>query len=230
ILEQVYGDAQVTDPANLEQLLAALPAVAGRVLDAAPAQEGFRETAWWQHTRQEIVQNVRRTLERLADLPGDYLPWGQEVRFFGPQRLQIEADGEVFGVHGVIDRVDRAADGCLRVVDYKTAGPSAFGPGAVHEGKKLQLPLYALAAREALGLGEPAEGFYWHVQQGEASGFSLASFPGGPLAAMEMAVAAAWKAVQGARQGRFSPHPPDEGCPSYCPAAAFCWHRHSRGG
>ena len=40
IFEQLY--AKAADPADLEALLAALPAVAGAVLDAAPAVEGFR--------------------------------------------------------------------------------------------------------------------------------------------------------------------------------------------
>jgi hypothetical protein len=97
-------------------------------------------------------------------------------------------------------------------------------------GKKLQLPLYALGARDALGLGEPEEGFYWHVVQGERSGFALSRFKGqdgggvGPYAAVAVAVQAAAEAVQGARGGQFTPTVPDDGCPSYCPAVGFCWH------
>jgi hypothetical protein len=30
--------------------------------------------------------------------------------------------------------------------------------------------------------------------------------------------------VRGARQGYFVAHPPADGCPSYCPAAGFCWN------
>ena len=56
-------------------------------------------------------------------------------------------DGDdAFRLHGFIDRVDRAPDGRLRIIDYKTGGPAAFTVKAVVEGKKLQLPLYALAA------------------------------------------------------------------------------------
>jgi hypothetical protein len=110
------------------------------------------------------------------------------------------------------------------VIDYKTAGPSQFTRKAVSEGKKLQLPLYALAARDALRLGELAEGFYWHVQQAEPSGFSLSKYPGGAEEALRVAVEKAWDAIRGARAGLFMPHPPVTGCPSFCPAAAFCWH------
>ena len=38
-----------------------------------------------------------------------------------------------------------------------------------------------------------------------------------------IAVEKAWEAVRGARRGHFMPHPPPDGCPSYCPATGFCW-------
>jgi hypothetical protein len=83
------------------------------------------------------------------------------------------------------------------------------------------LPLYALAAQEALGLGHVVDGFYWHVQHAQPSRFTLAKF--GPGAAVATSLAHAWEAVRGARRGHFVPQPPDGGCPSYCPATAFCW-------
>jgi hypothetical protein len=118
----------------------------------------------------------------------------------------------------------------LRIIDYKTAGPGSFTNRSVVEGKKLQLPLYALAAEQALKLGQVVDGFYWHVQQAEASSFSLSGFDGGPAAAIETALAHAWSAVRGAREGRFTPRPPDGGCPDYCPAAGFCWRYRPRWG
>ena len=83
--------------------------------------------------------------------------------------------------------MDRAPDGGLRIIDYKTGGPAAFTVKAVIESKKLQLPLYALAAAQALGLGPVVDGFYRHAQQAEASKFTLAGcqpaagFAGGPV-------------------------------------------------
>ena len=77
-------------------------------------------------------------------------------------------------MRGYIDRVDRAPDGGLRVIDYKTGGPSSFTKRDLEKGKKLQLPLYALAARDALHLGTPVDGFYWHVKHAEPSEFTLA--------------------------------------------------------
>jgi ATP-dependent helicase/DNAse subunit B len=225
ILEKVFQAPSVSDPTNLEQLLAALPDVGKAVLDAAPEEQGFRETAWWAQIRDEILENVRRSLEALCALPGDFVPLRHEAAFGlkGHPPLIVREGSDGYQLRGFIDRVDRAPDGRVRVIDYKTAGPWAYRDNAVAEGKKLQLPLYALAARDALGLGEPTEGFYWHVQHAEPSPFQMSRFDGGPEGAMAVAVRKAWEAVRGAREGHFVPHPPDDGCPSYCPAAGFCW-------
>lgn len=231
IFERLYP--AVEDPADLVQLLAALPAVAGAVLDEAPQQEGFRATAWWRQTRAEIEENVRRSVEALAEMQEEtdvlirFVPWRYEATFgLRGQPPLVVCDGEdYFRLRGLIDRVDRSPAGRLRIVDYKTAGPAAFTRRAVAEGKKLQVPLYALAARQALGLGEPVEGFYWHVQQASVSSFTLDGFEGGPEEAMRVAVEHAWEVVRAARGGTFVPRPPDGGCPPYCPAVAFCWQR-----
>lgn len=226
IFERLYRTA--AEPpcvsAGLGALLAALPAVAAAVLDDAPRAEGFRATAWWVQTRVEIEANVRRSVEALAGLPGGFVPAAQEAAFFEDRSLKVTDGDDAFRLHGFIDRVDRAPDGGLRIIDYKTGGPAAFTVKAVAEGKKLQLPLYALAAERALKLGAVADGFYWHAQQAEASKFTLAGFEGGPDGAIQAALAHAWTAVRGARAGQFAPHPPAEGCPDYCPAAGFCWH------
>jgi len=197
--------------------------VARRVLDAAPEVEGFRETAWWAHTRLQMEDDVRRSIVRMAEEAGEYVPIATEVRFDGAKTLVVRSGGMVFRVQGVIDRVD-AAGGRVRIIDYKTAGPSDFTVDAVQRGAKLQLPLYAAAARDALSYGEPAEGYYWHVGQAQASPVRLSTFPGGPGAAIEVASAAAEEAVRGVLAGQFGPQPPPKGCPRYCAAAGFCWH------
>ena len=225
MLHDVYHEAKATDPTSLEQLLEVLPRVAGRVLDDAPKREGFRETAWWEQTRRAIVENVHRSLEALAAANGEWIPSFFEIPFglHGQPTLVVETEEDSLRLRGVIDRVDLTSDRMVRVIDYKTGGPWGFTKAAVAQGKKLQLPVYALAARDALGLGQPAEGFYWHVQHAERSGFTLSGFDGGPDGAIKVALDKAWEAVRGARSGHFVPHPPQGGCPSYCPAVAFCW-------
>ncbi|UCC62583.1 MAG: PD-(D/E)XK nuclease family protein, partial [Anaerolineae bacterium] len=162
----------------------------------------------------------------------DYTPCCYEAAFGleGQPPLVVWAGDDCFRLRGLIDRIDRASGGRLRVMDYKTGGPSAFDRRAVVEGKKLQLPLYALAARDVLGLGDPVEGFYWHVRHAAASGFTLSGFDGGPEGAIEVAVEHAWQAIRSTRGGHFVPHPPDDVCTSYCPATAFCWRYQPRFG
>jgi len=226
ILENLYQAPGVENPADIEQLLAALPVVARQVLDEAPGREGFRATAWWQHTRSEIEEDVRHSLEELHSpaRAGDYVPAYHEARFDGPDELVVAEGSDLFRLRGRIDRIDRAPDGRVRIIDFKSGGKSGYSNQALLEGKKIQLALYALAARDALHLGEPTDGFYWHVRSAEPSSLSLAKFRGeGGESALEVAVRHAWAAVRGVREGQFSPTAPDDGCPGFCPAVAFCW-------
>jgi ATP-dependent helicase/DNAse subunit B len=128
IFENLYQNPQVGDPADLGQLLAALPQVAASVLEEAPQREGFRRTVWWAQTRAEIESNVALSLHALAELPGDFVPYKHEAVFglAGQPCLVISAAGDQFRLRGYIDRIDRAPDGRLRVIDYKTGGPSPF--------------------------------------------------------------------------------------------------------
>ncbi len=200
------------------------------MLDAAPTREGFRATAWWEQTRREIESRAARSVDALAGYGPEFIPRYFEQAFGideAPPLVLSGDEGDEIRLHGFIDRVDVNADGRLRVIDYKTGGPAPFTQRAVREGKKLQLPLYALAARDALGLGEPVEAFYWHVQQAEPSLFVLSQFKPNPAAAFEATEKAVWEAVRSIRGGRFVPHAPDGGCPSYCPAAGFCWRYRS---
>ena len=224
LFEALYREAglEVGAPA----LLAALPAVAAHILDDAPAREGFRVTALWQQQRAEVEDNVARSLVALAELGGT--PVALEAHFRGEHALTLTLDGEPYTISGVVDRIDRLADGTLRVIDYKLGVGDYDTPKTLAEGKRLQLPLYALAA-ERLGHGAVSDGVYWFVRVARPSKWSLGSFKDadtgsmGASAAIELAVAHAHAAVQGARQGHFQPAPPATGCPDYCPAAGFCW-------
>ena len=55
-------------------------------------------------------------------------------------------------VYGSIDRIDRLPSGGIEVIDYKT-GKLSSARRTSHE--SLQLSIYALACRDALGLGTP---------------------------------------------------------------------------
>jgi ATP-dependent helicase/nuclease subunit B len=225
VLEKVYQRAP-TDPA------AVLDDVAAEVLDAAPGVYGFRPTALWDYQRRELTQILARTLAALIEASQGYQPHAQEQAFgiAGTPPLLIRGEGgDTLRVRGFIDRVDRAAgSGDLRIVDYKS-GSTPIPARDLAEGKRVQLPLYALAARDALGLGQIAGGFYWHVGSGRPSYFQLEKAPGGVQGAIDTAVAHAWATVHGVRAGVFPPQPPSGGCPGHCPAAAFCWQYVERG-
>jgi hypothetical protein len=102
----------------------------------------------------------------------------------------------------------------------------------------LQLPLYALAAQEALrGEAEDSaeakglavdSGFYWHIGSARPSTLKLEDYDGGVTGAIETAVDYALEIVAAVRAGKFAPTPSSDGCPRFCPAAAFCEHFKAR--
>jgi len=73
---------------------------------------------------------------------------GEEMRF--RLRLDLDPDTRVT-VGGFIDRIDRLPSGAVELIDYKTG--NAWSPEGVES--SLQLSIYALGRRDALGLGRP---------------------------------------------------------------------------
>ncbi|MCA9873099.1 MAG: exodeoxyribonuclease V subunit gamma, partial [Anaerolineales bacterium] len=229
IFEMVTSSG-LSEPSEETAVQAQVVAVATPILDAAPEQQGFRQTPWWAQTRQEIIDNVTRSIMALE--AGEYIFFKAEASFgiHGPP-LVIGVDDDQLCLRGFIDRIDQHDDGSIRIIDYKSGGKSAYTFPAFQNGKKLQLPLYALAAQETLGLGTVSDGFYWHFQQAERSSFQLQKAKKGEEGIdgiIRIAIRHAWDAVQNIRDGQFAPRPPDDGCPNYCPAAAFCWQYRPR--
>lgn len=222
ILEQIYRSyPNLADPTFLETAEGIIKEIARPILESAPRELGFREVAWWQQIKQEILENIDQTIGRLAETPGNFKPVRLEAYFSGQSALIVLEGEDSFRIHGLVDRIDQNPRGELRIIDYKTSGSYSYSKRSLLNGEKLQLPLYARAAQVALDLGDPVEGFYWHIYQAEPSGLSLAEF--GPEEAMKTAEEFAWEAVHGARKGDFRPEPPPGGCPNWCPAASFCW-------
>jgi len=231
ILEDLY--LKVSRDYELEELLEKLPDVAQNVFNEAPNKEGFRETAWWHHTQHEILTNIKHSLIVLESIDGSFRFYRAEQKFgirndLAPQ-LDIEVEGkDAYHLRGLVDRVDINDQGRLRIIDYKTSSPFGFDNQAVREGKKLQLPLYALAVQDGLQLGDVQEGFYFHVRSAQPSSFRMSTFwndgERGSEAAIKNAILKGWQAVSSIQNGIFSPQPPGNGCPQYCPAVDFCWH------
>jgi len=94
--------------------------------------------------------------------------------------LVLKLPGGPVRLAGSIDRVDETSDGELVVIDYKTGksknyeafprdDDAAAGADLTDRGKKLQLPLYALAARQGYGDdATPVAAYYWFVDEEDA--------------------------------------------------------------
>jgi ATP-dependent helicase/DNAse subunit B len=205
-----------------------LEQAAQAVFATAPQDYGFRPTPWWELQKAELLKRLEETVAALAEVSQGYKPLALEAMFgMGQPSLVLQTEAGEVRLHGYIDRIDAAEDGTLRVMDYKSGG-ATISAAHLREGRRLQLPVYALAAQKALGLGQVTSGFYWHIQKAEASSLKLEKFEDGVNSAFTLAIAHVGRHVAGIRAGRFGPKPPAEGCPGYCPAANFCW-RFKRG-
>lgn len=127
---------------------------------------------------------IRRELDRFLDADDEHrarfgatpiateLPFGPD----DPTQAVLELPGgRRVAFRGFADRVDRTADGRLIVIDYKTGSVSSDvkeipAGDPIVRGTKLQLPVYALAARAAHGPDAEVHTAYWHVSdKGEFS-------------------------------------------------------------
>jgi ATP-dependent helicase/DNAse subunit B len=169
-------------------------------------------------------------LTALAEATNDSVLVAQEQVFGmrGQPPLMVRSDGDEFRVRGFIDRVDRDADGRLRIIDYKS-GSTPISGRDLAEGRRVQIALYALAARDALALGDIGDGFYWHINSAKPSSLKLKKFEGGVEGALNAAITHALEYVTSVRAGLFSPSPPVGGCPGHCPGASFCWRYKAKG-
>lgn len=198
---------------------------------------------------------LRRGAERLllrflgeeAGRQGPFEPQLFEARFGeeeGADRPALEIDDWL--LHGAIDRVDRSADGRALIHDYKVASRVTPAAKFVEEGK-LQLPLYALAARDLWGL-DPVGALYHPLratrerrprglvlaeEKEEFDGYGLVGTDVLPAERFELAVEEARerasRIVARMRAGEVSrdPGPPPgfrdhDVCPAYCDLAPIC--------
>jgi RecB family exonuclease len=111
-----------------------------------------------------MARRVERLLERFLGEEaerdtGGFEPWLLEARFgIGEEAERPALDLGGWGLHGAIDRIDRAADGRAFVHDYKLSA-NVTPANKFEEKAKLQLPLYLLAAQTHWG-AEPVGGVY----------------------------------------------------------------------
>jgi ATP-dependent helicase/DNAse subunit B len=226
ILEETYRSAE--NPADVNSVLKQLPKIAKKVFATAPQEYGFRPSELWEIEQEQFLQSLEKTITELANASEGWTPFAYEQAYGTKDSppLEIQISDEKIRLRGVIDRLDKNAEGELRVLDYKTGGSHLANSDLIN-GRRLQLPLYALAARDALKLGEPVDGLYWTILAAKAGSLKLAGFKGengsGFDAAVETMKEHLLNIVTGIRAGEFPPVPPKGGCPAYCPAAQWCW-------
>jgi RecB family exonuclease len=85
----------------------------------------------------------------------------------GPEVIVDVPGGRTVAFKGKGDRVDRGDDGAAVITDYKTGSTWDYGnvdSDPVDRGRKLQLPVYGLAARSRFG-DVAVRARYWFVSQ-----------------------------------------------------------------
>ncbi|MHC1740618.1 MAG: PD-(D/E)XK nuclease family protein [Anaerolineaceae bacterium] len=225
ILELTY--AQARDPMAMDSLLESLAKISREVFASAPKVFGFRPSNLWEIEKTQLLGKLQNTITALAG-DADWLPFAYEAKFglSGAAPLLINLGAEELKIHGVVDRIDKNAAGQIRVIDYKTGGDH-LAKKDLERGYRLQLPIYAMAARDALHLGNPVDGFYWKILDAEAGSLKLANFATDEATGVEAAIQATRehlvRIVNGIRCAEFPPKRPEGGCPPYCPASQWCW-------
>lgn len=225
IFEKTYRYA--TDRQNEESLLKSLNEISDAVFLEAPKKYVFRPSALWEFEKKELLQKIEESIRALSTHT-EWQPIGFEESFGrdGNNPLAIQLEDRMIKVRGKIDRIDQNEQGEVRVIDYKSGG-SGLDQKSFEKGTVLQLPIYALAARDTLKLGNPVEGFYWIVNN-DARRSSLhfcetdkkesKSLDG----MIQILLNHLHEFTTGILSGRFPPQSPDGGC-NYCPASLWCW-------
>jgi putative RecB family exonuclease len=136
--ERTVGAAVALVPGEWERLLQAEPGWAELVRDAATDEAGA------------LVLDAAALAREAAGLVQDWFEVEDPTRLEPEEtELYVEADLGGLVIRGVIDRLDAAPDGRLRVVDYKTGR----APSESFEGRALfQLKFYALALWRTRGV------------------------------------------------------------------------------
>jgi ATP-dependent helicase/nuclease subunit B len=176
-------------------------------------EPGVKGRVWEIETR-EIRRLLIRWLTGEAELEqGGWEPEAAEWAFGredGERALEMKLnDGTVLQFGGVIDRVEKRADGSYYVLDYKTGRPPAakvLKEDPVNRGKNLQLALYSRAIELLRGNGKPVVAGYWHVlDRKQTITPDVADFD--PANAAERLDSVLEVLVESNRSGKFPPNP-----------------------
>lgn len=166
------------DPGKLAAARAAVEPVLDAVVAEDPALIAGAPLALWRVRRRRLIEDLEHLVEREAEAGQGWRPLHRELAFGvrGQPPVEVTVAGERLALRGRLDRLDvqtsaagggkqtSAAGGGkqappggaarLRVIDYKTGKldrKQTPEPPGLLGGRKLQLPLYRLAAAELAG-------------------------------------------------------------------------------
>ena len=184
---QEQGTLPHPDQPWSEEQRGLLMGIADKLFEDAEQRGVTGKQLLWEVAKEELRRDLLMFLEADLKLRKKYkvLPHSVEAAFgfsrsergSGPALGTVEWSSAKKGTirfRGFIDRIDVSPDGnTALVLDYKTGSSRAYASlkkDPVQRGKRLQLPVYGLAARQLLGEGVDVQVAYWFVlSQGKLS-------------------------------------------------------------
>ncbi len=204
----------------------------------------------WELAQADIRSDLRFFLDEDSKLRQTFgvSPHSSEIAFgsfrHGPPNAAAseavewkDADAGVLRFRGIIDRLDvsPSGGGYALVLDYKTGRAGSYDglkKDPVDRGRRLQLPVYGLAARELLGPDVAVQAAYWFVSA--RGGFELRPSPPVPLDEVLAPFSRAVGTItDGIGRGLFPANPasgdstPTGNC-TYCDFDRLCFQRRAR--
>jgi ATP-dependent helicase/nuclease subunit B len=212
VYERTLREARLADDDLASPALAVL---AEAVLEAEAARAAAR-----------IPPPSRAVLAaELAALRDDVGCWVRMARDDAPRWIHLEyrfepgdddAGPAAIPLRGVIDRVDEAAPGRLRLVDYKTGRADGYHPARpLDGGRRVQHVVYAVASRRMLGAEVDAAEFHFPTRAGRNERVRL------PVPAAGEAEALLARMASLAAEGPYLPTDEAADC-RFCDFAAVC--------
>ena len=215
-LEPLFEDEQALAPDTVDAAIGRLRERGRTLWDEAPARHAFGRAALWRFAWDDVAEDLEGLLRREAEV-------NEALGIERVVRQELPVDAALPGIEpelrlvGRIDRVDRGA-GFAQIVDYKSGRP--IGRADLESGRRLQLQLYALAARQQLG-AERIVARYAYLDP-RARDWDLDTARAGDAALIEEAAALAGEVRASVASGDFRVDPQVDPCPTFCDFRHIC--------
>ena len=216
-LQPLADEGRALLPATVDEAVARMRELGHELWDAAPAARSFGRAALWRYEWDSTADEMELLLRREAE----------ENQRLGVERIAgLESPIDGTAVPGVeprmalVGKIDRADSGpnFIQIVDYKTG--RAISRTDVDEGRRIQLQLYAIAAREQYG-AERLVARYAYLRP-PSSEWLLDTDRAADAALVEEVAVHAEAARTSVESGDFRVNPQVRTCPTYCDFRHIC--------